>query len=80
MSGRSRHAVALDDPAGSVRLQEPTPGPRGFGVPRVFDRRYRIEVFRVPSAEGYREVRQYGLGERRRPSLLPDIEVDLSME
>jgi Uma2 family endonuclease len=39
---------------------------------------YRVEVFREPSAEGYCEVRPYGPAERLRPSLLPEIEVDLA--
>ncbi len=35
-----------------------------------------IKVFRQPSPEGYLEVSQHGRGQRIRPSLVPQVEVD----
>ena len=35
----------------------------------------RVEVYRKPSAEGYREVRQLGRGERLAPEALPQLEL-----
>ncbi len=35
-----------------------------------------IKVFRQPSPEGYLDVSQRGRGQRIRPSLLPEVEVD----
>jgi len=51
------------------------------GIPEVWlvDLESRtVEVFREPSAEGYRALQRHGAGEHLKPLALPEIDVDLT--
>jgi Uma2 family endonuclease len=52
-------------------MSRPEAGPAKYTIPR--DGIDQVEVFREPSAEGYREVRVLRRGESLAPAFLPDL-------
>jgi Uma2 family endonuclease len=69
-------AVEVAETSAAVDREVKVPLYARFGVPEIWLvdlAEDLVEVFREPSAEGYREVRVLRRGESLAPALLPDL-------